>query len=345
MKTDRFLVVGGGAAGRRHLSLIANLFPEAEVRIWVRSKTSENKDLWNYALTEWTQILEFSPQASVIANPSTLHLEVAMQLASIGSHLLIEKPIAEGVRGVFALRDLCLKKNLVLLIGYNLRYTISLSRFRELVKSAIVGKIFSIRIEVGQHLDQWRPGMDYRKSTTANAKLGGGVLLELSHEIDYLQWIFGDVTSVSGILMTASNLDIDVEDTAHLLLHIKAVDGGNEAVARVDLDMIRQDSKRSCTVIGENGTLVWDAIAGEICLYSNELGLRKIYISSLSEIQDSYQSQLLHFVECVETGVSPQVDVCTAVKTLSILECIRESDRNLGLKIRVPSLDEFGIPN
>jgi predicted dehydrogenase len=73
--------------------------------------------------------------------------------------------------------------------GYNLRFSYSLKRFNELIKKKIVGKILSVRCEVGQYLPDWRPNKDFRKTVSANKRLGGGVLLELSHEIDYLRWI------------------------------------------------------------------------------------------------------------------------------------------------------------
>ena len=75
-----------------------------------------------------------------------------------------------------------------------------------------------LRCEIGQYLPLWRPGSDYRLGVSANRALGGGVLLELSHELDYLRWIFGDVDWVQASLERQSALEIDVEDTAHLLL-------------------------------------------------------------------------------------------------------------------------------
>ena len=82
-------------------------------------------------------------------------------------------------------------------VGYNLRYLPSLSRFRDLINEGLVGGPLSVRCEIGQYLPNWRPDTDYRTGVTARSDLGGGVLLELSHEIDYLRWIFGEVEWVS----------------------------------------------------------------------------------------------------------------------------------------------------
>jgi predicted dehydrogenase len=109
------------------------------------------------------------------------------------------------------------------MVGYNLRFMKSLKKFREILKKNTIGKILSIRSEVGSYLPSWRPDSDYKKSVSAIKKLGGGVLLELSHDIDYLVWLFGNVKWVSSTIHRQSNLKIDTEDTAHITLCLSGV--------------------------------------------------------------------------------------------------------------------------
>ena len=80
--------------------------------------------------------------------------------------------------------------------AYNLRFLPSLQAYRERIQFGVIGKVLSVRCEIGQYLPSWRPGSDYRQAVSASRALGGGALLELSHEIDYLRWIFGEVAWV-----------------------------------------------------------------------------------------------------------------------------------------------------
>ena len=137
------------------------------------------------------------PDAAVIASPAPCHIETATPLAKAGVHLLVEKPISSSTAGVSALIEICRAQGVVLMTGYNLRFLACMQRFKELLSENRAGRILSVRAEVGQYLPSWRPDSDYRRQVSAQAALGGGALLELSHEIDYLRWLFGEVSWVS----------------------------------------------------------------------------------------------------------------------------------------------------
>jgi len=145
----------------------------------------------DHCVTSLDDALRFHPQAAVIANPASHHLDLAMPLAQAGVHLLVEKPVSSSTHRVSELIEVCRVRGITLMTGYNLRFLPSLKRFRELLEEKRVGRVLSVRAEIGQFLPSWRPGFDYRQSVSARATLGGGVLLELSHEIDYLRWLFG----------------------------------------------------------------------------------------------------------------------------------------------------------
>jgi len=163
-------------------------------------------------------VISYRPNIAVIASPSPFHLEMCENFLNMDTHLLIEKPIADSTEGVCSLLTRFQQKELILMVGYNLRYSPSLDFFRNLIKGNAIGEIHSVRCEVGQYLPTWRPDTDYRQGVSARKELGGGVLLELSHEIDYLRWIFGEMEWVRASISKQSNLEIDVEDTAHMTI-------------------------------------------------------------------------------------------------------------------------------
>ena len=324
---NRILIVGTGSAGNRHLYLAQNLFPEAEIKVLKLNKSEGDLENTEKTVRTLDEALKFKPQIAVIANPSTFHVEVAMSLASIGSHLLIEKPISNSIAKVSELIALCRENNLVLMTGYNLRFLPSLISFKRFLDESYAGEIFSVRTDVGQYLPNWRPSRNYKNSVSASKSLGGGVILELSHELDYLRWIFGEVEWVSGILTKQSNLEIDVEDTAHITLGILANETKKQIIVSANLDFIRHDSTRICIAICENGSLRWDGILGEVAFMKAGSHTWEVIFSETVANDYTYRKEWENFINCVNQDSSPLVTGTDGLRTLEIVEAIRESSK------------------
>ena len=168
-----------------------------------------------------------------------------------------------------------------------------LQKFRQVINDRDVGEIFKIHCETGQYLPSWRPDVSYEKSVSARAKLGGGVLLELSHEFDYLRWIFGDVSWVSAWYAKQSKLKIDVEDSACVCIGFKS-----SAVAHVTMDFVRHDTTRRRTAVGEFGTLNWDGVSGSLTRFDPGVGVWKEVFLEPIERDQTYRSQFDSFSQC-----------------------------------------------
>ena len=116
-----------------------------------------------------------------------------------------------------SLLALCHQRRLVLMVGYNFRFYPPLQAMRQALVEGCIGRLISLRAEAGQYLPDWRPGSDYRQGASARRELGGGVVLELSHELDYIRWLGGEVESVGALVGKLSDLEIEVEDTAEIV--------------------------------------------------------------------------------------------------------------------------------
>lgn len=324
--TKCILIVGLGSIGRRHAKVVRSLLPGVQI-VALRHQSCQDAQSMgvDHCVTNVADALKFQPQAAVIANPSTHHLDVALALARAGLHLLIEKPISNSTPGVQELIDICEAQKVTLMTGYNMRFLPALQRFRELLIEKRCGRVFSVRSEVGQYLPSWRPGADYRQSVSAKTALGGGVLLELSHEIDYLRWIFGDVDWVNASLLKQSDLEIDVEDTAHLIMGFAKNDGGFPLVASLSLDFIRRDTTRFCTAIGETGSLRWDALAGTIDIFEQGSDAWMPLFVHRGERDDTYLAEWADFLKCVADGAHPMVSGVDGLAVLQIIEAARRS--------------------
>lgn len=335
---ERLLIVGLGSIGRRHLRLVRQLVPGVEVAVFrhrAPQDTGQSGDpIVEHTVTSVEEALAFRPDAAVIANPSTLHLGVSTALARAGVHLLVEKPIADTTDGVSQLIEICHAGAVTLMTGYNLRFLPSLQRFQAMLAADRVGRVLSVRAEVGQFLPAWRPDTDYRRGVSANASLGGGVLLELSHEIEYLRWLFGDVAWVSAIERRQSDLEIDVEDTALLLLGFAGDAAARPVIASLNMDCVRHDRTRTCTAIGETGSLRWNGLTGIIDVFDRSADGWAVVFDETSEPDASYIAEWRHFLGCIEEGVVPLVSGVDGLAVLRIVEAARRSSAT-GAVVRV----------
>jgi predicted dehydrogenase len=337
---ERILIVGLGSIGKRHLRLARELFPNAKIAVLRHKVESIIAEYADHSFSTMDEALAFAPQVAVIANPATFHLSVAMPLAKAGVHLLIEKPLSASTEGVTALLNACKKTNAVLATGYNLRFLLSLQKFKSMLDDKVIGDVWSVRSEIGQYLPSWRTDSDYRQDVSAQHALGGGVLLELSHEIDYLLWIIGEVDWVQAVLAQQSDLEIDVEDSANLILGFVIKGKQKPIIATVNLDFIRQDSTRTCTAIGKLGSLRWNGIDGRVELWaSGTQGWQEVFKYQATR-DEGYLAEWSNFLKSIEQGTPPMITGEDGLKVLHVIEAARLADKTKG-RIHVDGVNEL----
>ena len=320
---SRILIVGLGSIGTRHLRLARQLLPDADIRVLRRQPCDSVPEYANGCLQSLAAAIDFAPQIAVIANPSTLHMRAALPLANAGAHLLVEKPLSATPENVGQLLTTCHKQKTVLLTGYNLRFLPSLQQFRNLLEQAVIGKVLSVRCEIGQYLPAWRPDNDYRQSVSARRELGGGALLELSLERGYLRWIFGEVDWVNATLSRQSSLEINVEDTVHLLLGFQPLSDGHQLIGSVSLDFIRRDTTRLCTAIGEYGSLRWNGLTGMVEQFEAGANEWRTLFHYQHQRDDSYLAEWRHFLACVAGRETALISGEDGLKVLRIIEAAK----------------------
>ncbi len=335
---NRILIVGLGSIGKRHLRLARQLLPNADIKVFRHQATNEVHEYSNGSFSSIEESIAFAPQIAVIASPAMFHIATAQALAEAGVHLLIEKPLSASLSGVTQLLETCRKQGVVLLTGYNLRFLQSLQRYRDLLGESVIGKVLSVRCEIGQYLPSWRPESDYRQCVSARHELGGGALLELSHELDYLRWIFGEVDWVKATLCRQSTLEIDVEDTAHLTLGFASALDGYQLIGAVNLDFIRHDTTRLCTAIGEKGSLRWNGLTGEVLFYGAGRKEWELMFSHQHQRDDSYMEEWKNFIECVNSLKIPLITGEDGLKVLQIIEAARHSEKSGGKMVEVEKI-------
>jgi predicted dehydrogenase len=322
----RFVVAGCGSIGKRHIKNLralgarevfaCDLRPDrrAEVEALLDIETVESLD------AAWAR----KPDVIVIASPTALHISLALAAAERGAHLFVEKPLASAWDGVERLIGLARQKELVSLVACNMRFHPGLVTVKRLLAEKAVGRIISARVEVGQYLPDWHPWEDYRQSYSARTDLGGGVILDAIHEIDYIRWLVGEVTGVFCLAGKLSGLEIDTEDSAALLLRFE-----NGAIGEVHLDYVQRVYSRTCQIIGEEGTIHWDYMAGQVRWYSSRIKDWQCFNDPADwEANRMYLDEMRHFFNCLARRAVPEQGLFEAARVLRIALAAKASALN-----------------
>jgi predicted dehydrogenase len=321
----RVLIFGLGSIGHRHLANLRLIDPSANITVWDQeSRLPECKEFLSsedHFVSRLEDALAAKPEAALITSPSTLHVDAGLELAKQGVHLFIEKPLSNNLDRIDELLDRCRHHRLVLFVGYNFRFYQPLQVARRALQDGQIGRVLSTRAEVGQYLPDWRPASDYRQSVSAKSELGGGALLELSHELDYVRWLIGEVQTVSSQIGRLSDLDIDVEDTAEIILHFC-----NGAIGSVHLDMIQRAATRYCRIIGTQGTITWDGGSHQVRLFSSITKTwTDLHPAQSIDRNDMYLRELRHFLDCVKGVSEPIISGEEGRRVLQIALAARQS--------------------
>ncbi|MGB0683093.1 MAG: Gfo/Idh/MocA family protein [Magnetovibrionaceae bacterium] len=310
----RFLICGLGSIGRRHLQLVRSRFPGDVPLVLRRAETFGDDTSEAEVVFSLDQAIAGKPQAAIIATPAPFHVEAARRLLEAQITCLIEKPLSHQL----SVLSPALPETAPARVAYCLR-------FHPVVRCVMdnlakVGRPQSLRLRVGQHLSQWRPGSDWRSGVSARKDLGGGVLRELSHEIDLAlliarQFGLGDRPGVQAELTKGGPLGLEVEEAASLLLDFDGMRAG------VDLDFHADPPVRLGAVEGTYGSLHWDMISCRVA-FTDPSGVTKAL--SLPE-GDMYADQLEDFLGLIGGGTSGAADLSEATAVLRIIEAAEAS--------------------
>lgn len=236
------IIVGYGSIGQRH----ARILKELDCRVAVVSRREISIQLTYSSLSR--ALSREKPDYIILANETYKHYDSLTQLADYGfcGIVLVEKPLFGIVKEI---PNHSFKKAYV---GYNLRFHPILQKISDLIKKE---KVLYSQINVGQYLPNWRPEQDYRNSYSAKKNQGGGVLLDLSHELDYLGWFFEGWDSLVAIGGKYSSLQIDSDDMYSLIVTMKKC-----PIVQIHLNYLDRINRREVTVITENYTIKADLV-------------------------------------------------------------------------------------
>jgi predicted dehydrogenase len=232
----------------------------------------------------------------------------------MGCHLLLEKPISHSMARVDILQQAVKNGGSRVFVGYQFRFHPGLQKIEALLSDQSIGTPTSVRAHWGEYLPDWHPWENYRQGYSARSELGGGVTLTLSHPLDYLRWLLGEVESLWAFTGSQSGLGLNVEDTAEIGL--KFCSG---VIGSVHLNYIQQPPVHRLEIVGSDGTIRWDSSDEVVQVYQNKNNAWHVYPPYPGYSRNSlFIEEMKHFIQVVEGNCEPICSLQDGIRALDL---------------------------
>jgi predicted dehydrogenase len=317
----KIAVIGLGSIGRRHLGNLRAIGVEA-LHAYDATDAQRAAAAKQFPCAQVTPTLEAALDGAagvVICTPPASHLEIARLAASQGVHLMIEKPLAGSSEGLEDLLRSCDTRGLRVLTAYNWRYWPPMQFAERLLREGRIGAVRAGRTEYAYHLSTRYPGEDYRRFYMADAKQGGGCLLDESHAIDYMRWLLGDVVEVSAAVERVSSLEISTDDLADLTVRF-----ASGAIGNIHMNLFAWNVHSHLEIMGEKGVIQWRRFENEIRVFDPTANRWEIYPFG-GQLNDMYVEEARHFLACIRGEANPRCDGWDGLKTMRVIDAARRA--------------------
>ena len=304
----KVLIIGLGSIALKHIKALQELYPSVVIYA-LRRKGEPSKEIKGVIeVFDISEIKVDTLSFILISNPTAVHYETIKEVMVYKKPLFIEKPLFETLSN--EANDLVMeieRQGIPTYVACNLRFLESIAKIREL----LVGKrVNEVNVYCGSYLPDWRPNIDFRKVYSANKEMGGGVHIDLIHELDYVYWLFGAPIHTQSFFSNKSSLDITAYDYANYLWEY------DDFSVSVVLNYYRRDSKRTLEILTDEGTYLVDLLKNNIS-YNDEIVFQSSQLSL-----ETYTAQMQFFVEEI---LNKQTKFNTIVEGYKVLKlCLQE---------------------
>jgi predicted dehydrogenase len=317
----KILIAGLGSIGRRHLRNLVALGEKDILLYRTGRSTMPGDELKDYPVeTDLKAALAHHPQAVLVTNPTSLHLDVAIPAAEAGCHMLLEKPVSHSMERIDVLRDVVARNGVRVLTAYMYRFHAILGEVKRLLDDGAIGKPVSARAVYGDYLPRWHPWEDFHKAYSARTDLGGGPVFTLCHPIDYLRWLFGDVEAVWAFTGKNGDLGIETEDTAQVGLRF-----ASGLLASLHLDYVQRPAVHYLEIVGTQGVIRWDYYANQAVVTPAGKDPYRLQ-GDMEDIRSPmFVEEMRHFIRVAGEGETPRCSLEDGILALQICLAIHKS--------------------
>lgn len=280
----KIIFFGLGSIGKRHAKILKDNFShELFAYRAVKGKGANNLNIKE--IHTWDEVKNINPDAAFITNPTFLHIETALKCAKLNIKLFIEKPIDCSAKKMDLLIKEVRKRKIASYVAYNLRFHPVINFLKRYLKSK---QIYHAAIYNASYLPDWKPDTDYRESYSVSARKGGGVILDLSHEFDYSEYLFGNIMDIKGVFGKVSGITKDSEDFMDAVLKTEKV------YVNLHLDFLSLCPERTIKIDCKNEFIVADLINSSIKFIKG----KNVFMKRFNDgVKETYKKQLNYFFD------------------------------------------------
>lgn len=323
--SEHILIVGSGSVGKRHARNLAALgcriscVDPREDR--VRELAAEVPAVATYSSVDEALGRRTDLTGVVIASPTAFHPSDVAAAVRAGYPVLLEKPVAKTAAEAHAMRLAAEHGKVPVLLGYTWRWWPPLARVRELLRAQAIGRVLHVQFHMSAHLADWHPWEPYQAFFMASAAQGGGALLDESHWIDLMVWLFGMPERISARVEKISDLEIETDDNVDVL----AVYPGGMRVS-LHLDLYGRPHEKSIRFVGEGGTLLWSAEPNRIAIGREPAQFWQEEAFSC-ERNDMFVSVAREYLGTMAGTASPTCTLADGLRVMELIEAVRLSSK------------------
>lgn len=316
------LVLGCGSVGKRHARNLAGLgcriscFDPREDR---RAEMADETPLVNSFAELDAALGSDGTDGVVVASPTLFHPEQTIKAVQCGLPVLLEKPPAKTLAEARAMAQAAEQAGVSVLLGYTWRWWPPLLRVRELLESGCIGKPLHVQFHMSAHLADWHPWEPYQEFFMASSRLGGGALLDESHWIDLMLWLFGQPQSLYGQVEKNTGLEIETDDNVDVILNYP-----NGLRITMHLDLYGRPHEKFIRFIGDQGTIVWTADPNRISIGT---GMEQQWQHEEFKLErnDMFLAVAREFISVLEGAAVQSCSLADGIRVMEIIEAVRQS--------------------
>ncbi len=310
MKIKNILVIGLGSIAKKHINILNNL--DKNIKIF-KLKIKNKKKAFD-KIDKLSN--DFKIHSAIICSPTNTHLEYSNYLKKKKINYLVEKPVIKDSQLGLFVKTYDKKKILTELVGYQLRYNKILTKIKKLLSSKTLGKIYSVKICVNSFLPNWRK-KNIKKSLSLSKKLGGGVLLELSHEIDYMLWIFGKPNYLKAFIDKNNQFNKDIDEKVIIFFYYE------NFVLQLEMSFNSRIEERNLIINGAIASIKGDLLKKEIIIVKSNK--TKVLYKSKQDNMDMLYKQINFFIRSVEKKQNKN-NIMSSIEVVRLISLIRKSN-------------------
>lgn len=330
----RYLCIGSGSIGKRHMRNLLAIGANPEDISAVDTREDRRQEVINMGInsvfSSYEEALDAgSYDAAIVCSPTNLHIPQGIDLANRGIHILMEKPLAHDLEGIDEFKAAIEKNKVVVLMAYIFRFSPLTDKVRELLDSGVIGKVLFVRGEFSEYLPDWHPYEDYRSFYMAEKKQGGGSILDQSHIMDLVHYLFGGFDTVYALNGNLSSLEVNADDYSELTTRLKS-----GVVASIHTDMFGRDHKKELEIKGENGNIYWSSGDNMVTHYDSETKAKREFRKFSPDFNLNYITEINHFIACCEGREEPRATLQEGIETMElILGAYRSVETGAAVKV------------